>query len=63
MMDELKEVKRALNPKEVLLVVDAMTGQEAAGTQTTHLSLVKFHKNVAFCIKYYLLTVAYFYHL
>lgn len=33
-MDELKEVKRALNPTEVLLVVDAMTGQEAAGVQT-----------------------------
>jgi len=33
MMDELKEVKRALNPTEVLLVVDAMTGQEAAGIQ------------------------------
>jgi signal recognition particle subunit SRP54 len=32
MMDELKEVKRALHPTEVLLVVDAMTGQEAAGT-------------------------------
>jgi len=31
MMDELKEVKKALNPTEVLLVVDAMTGQEAAG--------------------------------
>jgi len=31
-MDELKEVKRVLNPTEVLLVVDAMTGQEAAGT-------------------------------
>ncbi|KDP37309.1 hypothetical protein JCGZ_06763 [Jatropha curcas] len=30
MMDELKEVKRVLNPTEVLLVVDAMTGQEAA---------------------------------
>ncbi|KAM7531574.1 hypothetical protein LguiB_034984 [Lonicera macranthoides] len=35
MMDELKEVKRALNPKEVLLVVDAMTGQEAAALVTT----------------------------
>lgn len=35
MMDELKEVKRALNPTEVLLVVDAMTGQEAAGLVTT----------------------------
>lgn len=32
MMDELKEVKQAVNPTEVLLVVDAMTGQEAAGT-------------------------------
>lgn len=31
MMDELKEVKKAVNPTEVLLVVDAMTGQEAAG--------------------------------
>ncbi|CAN6339683.1 unnamed protein product [Urochloa humidicola] len=31
MMNELKEVKRAVNPMEVLLVVDAMTGQEAAG--------------------------------
>lgn len=34
MMDELKDVKRVLNPTEVLLVVDAMTGQEAAGTST-----------------------------
>lgn len=32
MMDELKEVKQAVKPTEVLLVVDAMTGQEAAGT-------------------------------
>ncbi|CAM6082113.1 unnamed protein product [Calypogeia fissa] len=30
MMDELKQVKSAVNPNEVLLVVDAMTGQEAA---------------------------------
>ncbi|CAH9127775.1 unnamed protein product [Cuscuta epithymum] len=30
MMDELKDVKRVLNPTEVLLVVDAMTGQQAA---------------------------------
>ncbi|XP_054804066.1 signal recognition particle subunit SRP54, chloroplastic [Prosopis cineraria] len=35
MMDELKEVKQAINPTEVLLVVDAMTGQEAAGLVTT----------------------------
>lgn len=32
-MDELKEVKRAVNPTEILLVVDAMTGQEAAGSK------------------------------
>ncbi|KAK9122805.1 hypothetical protein Sjap_012407 [Stephania japonica] len=35
MMDELKEVKQTLNPTEVLLVVDAMTGQEAAALVTT----------------------------
>ncbi|KAF7804285.1 signal recognition particle 54 kDa protein, chloroplastic [Senna tora] len=35
MMDELKDVKKAINPTEVLLVVDAMTGQEAAGLVTT----------------------------
>lgn len=35
MMDELKEVKQAVNPTEVLLVVDAMTGQEAAALVTT----------------------------
>ncbi|XP_061955309.1 signal recognition particle subunit SRP54, chloroplastic-like [Populus nigra] len=35
MMDELKDVKLILNPTEVLLVVDAMTGQEAAALVTT----------------------------
>ncbi|CAA7397038.1 unnamed protein product [Spirodela intermedia] len=35
MMDELKETKKVLNPTEVLLVVDAMTGQEAAALVTT----------------------------
>lgn len=35
MMDELKDVKRVLNPTEVLLVVDAMTGQEAAALVTS----------------------------
>ncbi|KAM7262422.1 hypothetical protein ACFE04_000105 [Oxalis oulophora] len=35
MMDELKQVKQVLNPTEVLLVVDAMTGQEAAALVTT----------------------------
>ena len=37
MMDELKLVKDAIKPDEVLLVVDAMTGQEAATlTRTFH---------------------------
>jgi signal recognition particle subunit SRP54 len=37
MMDELKRVKNAIQPDEVLLVVDAMTGQEAATlTRTFH---------------------------
>ena len=30
LMDELKQIKAAINPDETLLVVDAMTGQEAA---------------------------------
>ncbi len=29
MMDELKEIRRVANPDEILLVVDAMTGQDA----------------------------------
>lgn len=50
MMDELKEVKKSLNPTEVLLVVDAMTGQEAAGIQKRIFTLctkkkVFFYKN------------------
>ncbi|UXI01783.1 signal recognition particle protein [Photobacterium sp. TY1-4] len=32
MMDEIKDVHRALNPVETLFVVDAMTGQDAANT-------------------------------
>ena len=28
-MDELKQIKKAVRPHEILLVVDAMTGQEA----------------------------------
>lgn len=31
MMSELKEVQQAIQPSDTLLVVDAMTGQEAAG--------------------------------
>jgi signal recognition particle subunit SRP54 len=29
-MDELRQIKAVLTPDETLLVVDAMTGQEAA---------------------------------
>jgi signal recognition particle subunit SRP54 len=37
MMAELADIKAAINPDEVLLVVDAMTGQEAANlTRTFH---------------------------
>ena len=31
MMGELREVQAAIQPSDTLLVVDAMTGQEAAG--------------------------------
>ncbi len=34
MMEELEEVKRRVNPHEVLLVADAMTGQEAVNVAT-----------------------------
>lgn len=30
-MDELQATQRAIKPSDTLLVVDAMTGQEAAG--------------------------------
>lgn len=29
LMDELKEIKKAINPTEILLIVDSMTGQDA----------------------------------
>ena len=35
LMQELKQLKQVTNPQEVLLVVDAMTGQEAANTAKT----------------------------
>ena len=34
MMDELKRIKAAINPDEILLVVDAMTGQDAVNAAT-----------------------------
>jgi signal recognition particle GTPase len=42
MMTELKEIKKAVKPTEILLVVDAMTGQEAAGEfdERMHMPLV-----------------------
>ena len=33
-MQELKEIKRAINPTEILLVIDAMIGQEAVAVST-----------------------------
>ena len=35
LMDELRQIKAAINPDESLLVVDAMTGQEAATLTAT----------------------------
>ena len=35
MMEELRDIKRAIGPTDALLVVDAMTGQEAAGLVKT----------------------------
>ena len=34
LMDELKAVKAAVKPNEILLVVDAMTGQDAVNAST-----------------------------
>ncbi len=35
LMDELKDVKSAINPNEIILVVDAMTGQDAVNVADT----------------------------
>lgn len=35
LMQELKDIKSAVNPKEILLVVDAMTGQDAVNVADT----------------------------
>lgn len=34
LMEELKDIKKAVNPTEILLVVDSMTGQEAVNVAT-----------------------------
>ena len=41
LMDELAQVKQVVNPKEILLVVDAMTGQDAVNVADS------FHKQLA----------------
>lgn len=40
MMDELVEIKEAVNPQEVLLVVDAMTGQDAVNVAENFSNLI-----------------------
>ena len=35
MMNEITEIKRAINPQEILFVVDAMTGQDSVNTAKT----------------------------
>lgn len=40
MMDELKQVKQAVNPQEILLVVDAMTGQDAVNVAENFNSII-----------------------
>src|SRR5690606_26547290 len=35
LMDELKNIKSEVNPQEVLLVADAMTGQDAVNVSTS----------------------------
>ncbi len=35
MMNEISDVKKAINPQEILFVVDAMTGQDAVNTAKT----------------------------
>lgn len=40
LMDELKNIKQAVNPAEILLVVDAMTGQDAVNVADSFNSLL-----------------------
>lgn len=42
MMDELTEIKKAIKPHHILLVVDAMTGQEAVNVANSFLGQVGF---------------------
>ena len=42
LMDELARIKKAVNPHDVLLVVDAMTGQDAVGVAEQFAAVVQF---------------------
>lgn len=43
MMQEIEAVKRAINPNEILFVVDAMTGQDAVNTAKAFNDRLDFH--------------------
>ena len=43
LMKELEEIKRALNPREILLVADAMTGQDAVNVAKRFNELLDIH--------------------
>jgi signal recognition particle subunit SRP54 len=42
MMNEIAEIKRAINPTETLFVVDSMTGQDAVNTAKTFNERINF---------------------
>jgi signal recognition particle subunit SRP54 len=42
MMDELEQIKKQLNPQEILFVADGMTGQDAVNTAKTFLEKLEF---------------------
>jgi signal recognition particle subunit SRP54 len=42
MMDEVAEIKKAVNPDEILFVVDAMTGQDAVNTAKAFNETINF---------------------
>ena len=42
MMDEVAEIKKAVNPDEILFVVDAMTGQDAVNTAKAFNDIINF---------------------
>jgi signal recognition particle subunit SRP54 len=43
LMDELKEIKAATDPNEILFVADGMTGQDSVNTATEFLNWIDFH--------------------